>query len=144
MVFLLDVNLVLALHREDHTQHAPAVRFLDQLLEDGRDFTVPAVVLTALLRLATNRRVFPVPSARSDVFAFIDALRAQPQHLQLEPGARHLTLLRAACDEADATADLIPDAVIAAVATEHRCEVVTFDRDFARFPSVPHTLLDTA
>jgi predicted nucleic acid-binding protein len=41
----------------------------------------------------------------------------------------------------DATADLIPGAVIAAVAAEHGCTVATLDRDFARFPSVPHKLL---
>jgi predicted nucleic acid-binding protein len=30
------------------------------------------------------------------------------------------------------------DAVIAAIAAEHNCEVITFDRDFARFTSVRH------
>src|SRR5450755_1011503 len=44
---------------------------------------------------------------------------------------------RPACG-ADATGDLLPDAVIAAVAAEHSAEIVTLDRDFARFPSVPH------
>ncbi|MGH4007614.1 MAG: type II toxin-antitoxin system VapC family toxin [Pseudonocardiaceae bacterium] len=34
--------------------------------------------------------------------------------------------------------DLVPDAMIAAVATEHGCTIATLDRDFARFPSVPH------
>ena len=28
--------------------------------------------------------------------------------------------------------DLIPDAVLAAIAVEHHCDVVTLDRDFAR------------
>lgn len=32
--------------------------------------------------------------------------------------------------------DLVPDAVIAAMALEYGCEVVTLDRDFARFTSV--------
>ncbi|MGH3927497.1 MAG: PIN domain-containing protein [Pseudonocardiaceae bacterium] len=34
--------------------------------------------------------------------------------------------------------DLVPDAVIAAIALEYGCEVVTLDRDFARFTSVRH------
>jgi predicted nucleic acid-binding protein len=41
------------------------------------------------------------------------------------------------------TGDLVPDAVIGALALEHGCEVVTLDRDFARFPSVRHQLLPT-
>jgi len=34
--------------------------------------------------------------------------------------------------------DLVPDAVVGAVAVEHGAEVVTLDRDFARFASVRH------
>jgi uncharacterized protein len=83
-------------------------------------------------------RIFEVPTPRGDVFAFIDATTTQPHHLLLGSGPRHLALLGELCDEADATADLIPDVVIAA---EHGCTVATFDRDFARFPSVPHKLL---
>jgi uncharacterized protein len=41
----------------------------------------------------------------------------------------------------EARADLIPDAVLVAIAIEHECTIATPDRDFARFPSVRHTLL---
>lgn len=34
--------------------------------------------------------------------------------------------------------ELVPDAVIGALALEHACEVVPLDRDFARFASVAH------
>ena len=138
---LLDINVALAIHRGDHALHVVAARWFEQLLDEQRDFTVPSIVWTALLRLATNRRVFPVTSPRREVLGFIEAIRAQPRHVALEPGERHLALVRRACDEADATANLVPDAVIAAVAMEHHLEVVTFDRDFTRFPSVRHTLL---
>jgi predicted nucleic acid-binding protein len=66
------------------------------------------------------------------------APRPQPHCLRIDPGPRHLTLLRELCDEADASGDLIPDAVLAAIAAEHHCDVVTLDRDFARFTSVRH------
>lgn len=54
----------------------------------------------------------------------------------LVPGPTHLELLRRLCDEADAAGDLIPDAQLGAIALEHACELVSFDRDFARFASV--------
>jgi toxin-antitoxin system PIN domain toxin len=137
-VFLLDVSVVLAAHREDHPQHAPVRGWFDQMLAGDERFAVPMLVWASFLRLATNRRVFEVPTPRADAFEFIDATRAQPLHLPIAPGPRHLALLRSLCDEADALGDLIPDAVIAAVAAEHSCEIVTLDRDFARFRSVRH------
>jgi uncharacterized protein len=137
-VLLLDVNVVLSAHRADHPQHEQVRTWLEEMLAGDERFTVPALVWASFLRLATNRRIFEVPTPRDDAFAFIDAVRAQPLHLPLAPGPRHLTLLRRLCEEGDALGDLIPDAVVAAVAAEHSCEIVTLDRDFARFPSVRH------
>jgi uncharacterized protein len=137
-VLLLDVNVVLAAHRGDHPDH-PSVRgWFDAMLGGDERFTVPAIVWTSFLRLATNRRIFEVPTPRPEAFEFVEATSAQPLHLQVGPGPRHLALLRQLCDEADALGDLIAGTAIAAIAAEHGCEVVTLDRDFARFESVRH------
>jgi uncharacterized protein len=140
-VFLLDVNVVLAAHRADHPRHTAVRRWVDDLLAGDEPFAVPATVWASFLRLATNRRIFEVPTPLADAFNFIHAIQVQPHHLPLGPGPRHLTLLRRLCDEAGAVGDLIPDAVLAALAAEHHCEIATLDRDFARFSSVPHRLL---
>jgi toxin-antitoxin system PIN domain toxin len=137
-VRLLDVNVVLAAHREDHPHHRPVRSWFDAMLAGDEPFGVPTMVWGSFLRLATNRRVFTVPTPRDDAFAFIEATRAQPLHVAVAPGPSHLALLRRLCDEADAVGDLVPDAVIGAVAVEYDCELVTLDRDFARFPSVRH------
>lgn len=137
-MFLLDVNVILAAHRADHPDHQSVRPWFDRLLAGDDPFTVPDLVWASFLRLATNRRIFDVPSPRVDAFAFIEATIAQPNFLPMNPGPRHLTLLRELCDEADASGDLVPTAVIAAVAAEHHCDVVTLDRDFARFTSVRH------
>lgn len=135
-MLLLDVNVVLAAHRADHPDHVPVRGWFDGMLAGDERFAVPALVWGSFLRLATNRRIFEVPTPFAEAFSFIEATCAQPLHLPVGPGRRHLTLLRELCEEADAVGDLIPDAVIAAVAAEHSCEVVTLDRDFARFESV--------
>lgn len=137
-MLLLDVNVVLAAQRFDHPDHDPVRAWFDDMLSNEIPFTVPTLVWASFLRLTTNRRIFRVPTPRAEAFGFLEATRAQPQHLQLDPGPRHLALLRELCDEADVSGDLIPDAVIAAVATEHDCEVVTLDRDFARFETLRH------
>ncbi len=137
-MYLLDVNVVLAAHRDDHPHYRSVRPWFDDLLASEDQFTVPVTVWASFLRLATNRRIFPVPTPLADAFAFIDATCAQLYHVPVFPGERHLALLRRCCEEADAVGDLVPDAVIAAMAMEFGCAVVTLDRDFARFTSVPN------
>jgi toxin-antitoxin system PIN domain toxin len=137
-LIVLDVNVVLAAHRADHPDHATVRPWFDGLARGQEDFGVPTWVWASFLRLSTNRRAFPIPTPRADAFAFIEAVLAQPRHLRTEPGARHLALVRALCEESDAAGDLIPDAVLAAIAVEHGAVVATLDRDFARFSSVRH------
>ena len=88
------------------------------------------------MRVSTNRRIFDVPTPVDDAFDFVQAVRAQPNHLALVPSERHLDLFQALCRDYDAPGDLAADAYIAAMALDHGCEVVSLDRDFARFDRV--------
>jgi toxin-antitoxin system PIN domain toxin len=135
-VLVLDVNVVLAAHREDHPHHGVVRPWLEAVIASRDSYAVPHAVLASFLRLATNRRIFPVPTPLADAFEFLEALSAQPGFLPAEPGPRHLTLLRSLCEEFDAQGDLLPDTVIAAIALEHAGAVATLDRDFARFTNV--------
>jgi len=135
-VILLDVNIVLAAHRGDHPHHELVWPWLDRLVDGVEDFTVPDTVWASFVRLATNRRIFAIPSGVDDAFAFLRAVRDQPNHIAVSPGERHLAIFEELCREGDATGDLTADAYIAALALEHGCEVATLDRDFARFSRV--------
>lgn len=137
-MLVLDVNIVVAAHRADHPLHGDVRPWFDDMVASDDDFGVPSSVWGSFLRLVTNRRIFDVPTPLGDAFAFVDAVVAQPRHLAAEPGPRHLSLVRELCTEADATGDLVPDAVIGAIAVEHGARVATLDRDFARFGSVDH------
>jgi len=139
-VFLLDVNVVIAAHRVDHAQHAIARPWFDDVVAGPDWFSVPTVVWASFIRLVTNRRVLGHATPRDDAFDFVDSVCIQPNHVLLTPGPQHLQLLRSVCDEADATGDLVPDAVLAALALEHGCTVASFDRDFARFSSIDHVI----
>ncbi len=133
---LLDVNVILAAHRDDHPDFTTARAWLDHMLRSRERFSVIDIVAGAFLRVATNRRIFPVPTPLPTAFAYLSALRAQPGHVRLAPGADHLRLLQRLCEETEASGDLIPDAQLAAIAIEQACELVSFDRDFARFSMV--------
>jgi uncharacterized protein len=139
-VILLDVNVVLAAHREDHPHFGVARPWLESTLAAHAPFSVTEMVAGSFLRIATNSRIFSRPTPPSDAFTYLRALRNQPGHVLLGPGSLHLQLLECLCGEADARGDLIPDAQLAAVAVEHACELVSFDRDFARFAELRWTL----
>jgi uncharacterized protein len=137
---LLDVNVVLTAFRDDHPRHPVARPWFDAAVRAPNGFAVPAVVWTSFLRLATHPRVFDPPTPMSDAYEFIESTRGQPEFLAAEPGHRHLDVVRRLCEEGEATGDLVPDAVIAAIAVEHGLVVASFDRDFARLRSVPHVI----
>ena len=132
-MILLDVNVVLAAHRDDHPHHGSVRPWLDDLLATDRPFTVPDTVWASFLRLATNRRVFETPTPRDEAFAFCWAVRAQPGHVALDPGEAHLAIFERLCRQYDVVGDLVPDAYLAALALEHGCRLASLDRDFARF-----------
>lgn len=139
-MYLLDVNVLLAAHREDHPHHSQVQLWFEQLVAERARFAVPATVWGSFLRLATNRRIFAESTPLDDAFEFIGAVCGQPGYSSVSPGPRHLHLLRRLCQEANADGDLIPDAVLGAIALEHDCELVSLDRDFARFQSVRYRL----
>lgn len=139
-MLLLDVNILVAAHRADHPDHKMVRPWFDQLLDGNEQFGTPAGVWTSFLRITTNRKIFKVATPLSDAFEFLDATCSQPNHLLLNTGPRHLELVKKMCVEADAKGDLVPDAVLAAIALEHNCTIVSLDRDFALFQSVEHIL----
>jgi len=139
-VLLLDVNVVVAAYRADLPQHELVSRWLEALADQQEPFTVPATVWASFIGLVTNPRIFNPPATVVQAFAFVEAVCARPNHLLVAPGPRHLQLLRRVCEEADATGDRVPDAVLAAIAIEHDCTVASLDRDFARFSSIDHVI----
>lgn len=133
---LLDVNVLVAAHRADHAHH-PLVRpWFDEMLRGGEPFTVVDATWAAFIRITTNRRIFTVPTPVDEAFVFLRSVRGQPQHLAVAPGERHLEIFERLCRTADADGDLAADAYVAAIAQEQDLELISLDRDFARFPDL--------
>lgn len=132
-MIVLDVNVVLAAHRDDHPHHRVARPWFEHLLERREPFAVPDQVWAAFVRIATNRRIFEVPTPLDDAFAFPRAVRAQPAHVPVAPGERHLELFEELCVGYDAAGDLAADAYLAAITIEQGASLASFDRDHARF-----------
>ena len=133
---LPDVNVLVAAHRAAAPRHQEARAWLVSALGGGEAVALCLPVVSGLVRVGTSHRVFAPPSTHDEVFAFIRHLAAHPSTTWVNPGRQHLRLLEELCRGADARGDLVNDAVIAALAIEAGATVVTYDRDFARFPGL--------
>ncbi len=135
-MILPDVNVLIYAFRKDSTRHAHCKAWLDGLVRGDAQFGISPLTLSALIRIATNPRIYIQPSPVEEAFAFCDSLLNQPHCEVVRPGLRHWTIFRRTCVEAGVRGPLVADAWFAALAIEHGCAWITYDRDYARFPGL--------
>lgn len=93
-MLLPDVNVLLYAHRKDsHPEHARYAAWVMALATGAEPFALSVLVLTGVLRIATNPRIFKRPSTLDEVLAFTGELVRQPMARLVGPGPRHWILL---------------------------------------------------
>jgi hypothetical protein len=135
-VILPDVNVLIYAFRADSTRHRICKRWLDGIVLGNAQFGLSPLALSAVARIATSPRVFKQPSSIEEVFAFGENLLGQPNCEPVGPGPRHWSIFTRICVEVGITGPRITDAWFAALAIEHGCVWVTYDRDYTRFPEL--------
>jgi toxin-antitoxin system PIN domain toxin len=135
-VILFDVNVLLNAHRPAQEHHTTARELLETVVNARSPFAVSELVMGAFVRIATNPRAFRVPTPLDQAFRFAHTLWRRPNARVVRPGERHWPIFEELCRRTQAQGALIADAQHAALAIEHGCEWISFDRDFARFPDL--------
>ncbi len=130
---IVDANVLLYAANSGSVQHVTAYRWLVRALAGSEAIGLPWMSLLAFVRVSTNPRVFDSPLPIASAFDLVDSWLAQPTATVVAPTLRHAAVLRGLLEQAGTDANLTTDAHLAALAVEHGAEVVTFDRDFARF-----------
>jgi toxin-antitoxin system PIN domain toxin len=92
--------------------------------------------LVGVLRLTTRASFFKNPLNTNQAIDLVEMWLAEPGVSILEPGPRHLDILRSLLIHAGTAGNLTSDAHLAAIAIEHDGEVHSVDLDFARFPGL--------
>jgi hypothetical protein len=133
---LPDVNVLTCAFRDAAPDHPSYRSWLEDALDAGEPLGIAEVVLASFVRVATHPRVFDPPASTADALAFARALREAPNAVRVAPGPRHWELFERLCFDGAARGSLIADAYLAALAVESGCELITTDRDFARFPGL--------
>jgi toxin-antitoxin system PIN domain toxin len=136
---LLDANLLLyAVHEGDH-RHDDAVEWLTEQLNGSRRVGLPWATLGAFLRISTHPRAFPRPLSPVVAWERVsDWLAARPAWIP-QPGPNHSRLLGEMIQDHDVRGNLVPDAMLAALAVEHGLTLYSTDTDFARFRGLDWT-----
>jgi toxin-antitoxin system PIN domain toxin len=135
-MILLDVNPLLYAFRPDAPLHDISRIWLVSVMSGDAAFGLSPLALAAVIRIATNSRAYPNPSRPDEAVRFCDYLLASPNCQIVEPGERHWDIFKRLCVETNRRGRRVTDVWYAALAIEWGCELITFDRDFARFPGL--------
>ena len=131
-----DVNVLVHAFRADSLDHEICRTWLDSVVNGDARYGISPQVLSSVIRVTTDPKVFAQPSRLGEVLHFCEVLLKQPDCVVIQPGERHWDIFARLCADADARGNLVPDAWFAALAIESGCEWITLDRDFARFPDL--------
>lgn len=133
---LPDVNVLVYAYKPSLPDHARYRAWVEELVAGPAAFGVSELILSAFVRITTNRRVFDPPDPVETALRFADALRGAESCRIVSPGPRHWDIFAGLCRSAGAGGNLVADAYLAALAIESGSEWITTDRDFSRFPGL--------
>lgn len=132
-MILLDANLLLYAKIEDYPQHEAAAAWFEQQINKSIRVGLPWPSILAFLRIVTNPRIYESPLNIDVAWAQVEEWLAFSTVWIPLPTDQHQTILSQLLHDTQATANLVPDADLAALAIEHGLEICTTDTDFARF-----------
>lgn len=137
---LPDVNFWIALTFRSHTHHAAANAWMESVDDNSCCFC--RVTQMGFLRLATNRKIFPVDAvAMRDAWELFDQICAdmrigyanEPEGLQ--------DVWRSQTQSSLFSTNVWTDAYLAAFAVAADFTVLTFDKGFATYKNLKRTIL---
>ena len=137
-MILVDANLLLYAYHPQDEHHQAAREWLEAMLSGTEPVRFAWLGLWAFLRISTNSRVFERPLLPVEAAAAVSAWLVRRVAGILEPGDRHLEILRELLRGNQVKGPLITDAALAALAMEHGATLCTTDADFSRFPGLRH------
>lgn len=135
-MLLLDADVCVYAIRRDSADHPAYRAWMEDRLVGDEPVGMSELVLSGVIRLITNHRVFREPSTTAQALEACRALRTAPAAVALRPGPRHWDIFDSLCAGTGAKCNAVADAYHAALAIENGATWVTTDRGFARFPGL--------
>ena len=137
---IVDANVLLYAVDRASAHHDRSLTWLDGALAGTEAVGLAWIALLAFIRVGTNASILPSPMTPDEATGQIESWLGAPAAVVAQPSPRHASLLRGLLRDAGTAGNLTTDAHLAALALEHGADIVSYDRDFARFPGVRHRL----
>jgi toxin-antitoxin system PIN domain toxin len=132
-VILVDANILLYAEDSLAEDHELAHVWWDERLSGSELVALCWPVLTAFIRIGTNARLHKRPLTLKEAVERVQSWLEQPCVRILTPTDQHWAIFQRMLRIGHATANLVSDARLAALAVEHNCTLASTDTDFARF-----------
>ncbi|MGI8793734.1 MAG: TA system VapC family ribonuclease toxin [Acidimicrobiales bacterium] len=133
---LVDANILLYAVDETSRFHGAARDWLESALNGNRRVGIPWASLTAFVRIATHPRAMSDPLDPTEAWEVVESWLDSPLVWVPAPGPTHREILGRLIRDLELRANLVSDAVLAALSVEHGLTIVSADTDFARFREV--------
>lgn len=130
---LVDANILLYAENSLSSHHEACRTWWDGQLSGSEPVALCWPVLTAFIRIGTNPRLHKRPLTLKEATGRVQSWLDQPCVRILTPTSLHWTIFQRLLQSGNATANLVSDAQLAALAVEHNCTLASTDTDFARF-----------
>lgn len=133
-MILPDINLLVYAYNADAPRHSEAKEWWENLLNDSTvTVGLPWAVITGFIRIMTHSKVLVIPLYPSEAIHFVQTWCIRSNIEIINPGSRHLSILRGLLNDIGSAGPLTTDAHLAAIAIEYQCVLHTNDTDFSRF-----------
>lgn len=133
---LVDANLVIWAHHEQFPHHHAARSWWAATLSTTPAVAVPWPTALAFVRVSTHPRALERPLTVERAWATVETWLERDNVWIPVPSDRHRALLATLLVEGGAGGNHVMDAHLAALAMEWGLELLSADRDFARYPGL--------
>ena len=132
-MILVDANILLYAEDSLSEHHEDARTWWDQQLSGSNPVALCWPALTAFIRIGTNSRLHRRPLTLKEATERVQSWLDQPCVRLIQTTEQHWPLFQQMLRAGNASANLVSDAHLAALAVEHNCILYSSDTDFARF-----------
>lgn len=132
-MILLDVNVLVRVHRKDFPDQVALVGWLERTLIGEQPVAIADHVWLGVYRIVTNPRIFKTPSTAREALKFLEQVLSAPAAIRVVPSVNCFERMKVWGVRDDIRGDRVPDCFLASLAVELGATLVTLDTGFSGY-----------